>query len=48
MFRIIVVNVPPVHLMLLPLHFPDDKHVLVIFPIRLAYPGWQEYEQFDL
>lgn len=44
----IMVNVLPAHLMLLALHFPDDKHVRVTFPIRLAYPGWQEYEQFDL
>ena len=26
---------------------PDDRHVLVTFPVKLVYPVWQEYEQFD-
>jgi len=34
-------------LMSFPLHCPDDKHVLVTFPVELVYPVWQEYKQFD-
>ena len=35
------------HLISLPLQLPDDRHVLVTFPVKLVYPVWQEYEQFD-
>ena len=35
------------HLISLPLQLPEDRHVLVTFPVKLVYPVWQENEQFD-
>ena len=37
----------PVQLISFPLHCPDAIHVLVIFPVKLAYPVLQEKEQVD-
>ena len=45
-FHVTFVTIP-VHLISLPLQLPDDRHVLVTFPVKLVYPVWQEYEQFD-